>query len=415
MIQASSSPDWMSLFTPAAAHSEKSLIREMFSRLRKGDITSFAGGMPDTQLFPYAHVETALEQILADHKLRVAALNYGPSEGYLPLRKWVATHMQSLGAKCESDNVLMTSGGQQALNLVFKSLISPGDKVVTAAPTYLGALQILRTFDADIIGVPADDEGPMTAHFAAALEQNPKLIYLVSDFSNPSGQTISDSRRRDLIKMSRAKGIPIVDDAAYQQLRFEGDPIEPMIAYDQKVSGGDSDDPLAWGGVIHIGTFSKTMMPGLRVGWIAAPQSFIQAIVPLKQAADLHSPVLNQMITFELVSKIYANHIELLRRTYGRKRDCMIAAMREHLPENITFLEPDGGMFVWVTLPEGSDAAMLLSASMETAKVAFIPGAPFFPQAEDGKRHCRFSFSGGTEEQITDGIKRFGAFISKAT
>lgn len=405
--------DWMSLLAASAVQTEKSLIREMFNRLKSGEITSFAGGLPDSACFPYTHVQAAFDEIFEDKKQRVTALNYGPFEGYLPLREWIATHMNTLGVKCQSDNILMTSGGQQGLDLICRALISPNDKVIVSAPTYLGALQILRTYGTDIISIPTDDEGPVVEEFAEALEKNPKFIYLVSDFSNPSGQTISKIRRKVLIRLARSKGVPIVDDAAYQQLRFEGEPIEPMLAQDQIVSVGATQDPLSRSGVVHIGTFSKTMMPGLRVGWIVAAQSFLKALVPLKQATDLHSPILNQMITQKVVSKIYPDHIALLRKTYGRKRDVMISAAQKHFPQHITYTEPEGGMFVWVSLPEGCDATKLLEISMDTAKVAYIPGSSFFTNSEDGQRHCRFSFSSRTEEEINLGIERFGALISK--
>lgn len=413
MSSTSQTPDWSSLLTPRAATSEKSLIREMFTRLRKGDITSFAGGMPDVNLFPYEQVQKEVLNILEDSSERVTALNYGPSEGYLPLREWIAGHMQSLGVTCDSGNILMTSGGQQGLDLICRSMISLGDKVVVAAPTYLGALQIMRTYGADILSVPTDQEGPLPDMFEAALKQGPKFAYLVSDFSNPSGQTISATRRQALIALARANGVPIVDDAAYQQLRFDGDPVAPVMVYDQRLAKGNDDDPLLNGGVIHVGTFSKTMMPGLRVGWMVAPKAYLQSVVTLKQATDLHSPLLNQLITHKAVTTIYDQHIDLLRQTYKTKRDCMLSAMRRYLPQEVAFTQPEGGMFVWLTLPEGNDSVELLDRSMEEAKVAFIPGAPFFSNADDGKRYCRFSFSGASEDKIKDGIERFGAFLSK--
>lgn len=414
MTSMSSPLDWMSLLTSTAANTEKSLIREMFARLRKGDITSFAGGMPDTQLFPYSHVQTAMKQIMDDDKQRVTALNYGPSEGYLPLRQWISALMRSLGVTCDSDNILLTSGGQQGLDLICRSMIEPGDTVMVAAPTYLGAIQILRTYGANIIGIRTDSEGPVPEYFKTALEKKPKFVYLVSDFSNPTGQTISQNRRKVLISLARSKGVPIIDDAAYQQLRFVGEAIDPMMAYDQHVSSSDEGDPLSHGGVIHVGTFSKTMMPGLRIGWIVAPQAYLKGVIPLKQATDLHSPLLNQMVTYNVVSEIHDAHIKLLRETYQRKRNAMILAMRKYLPQALTYSEPEGGMFVWVTLPEGCDAVELLNRCMEEAKVAYIPGAPFFSEAGQGKRYCRFSFSGLAEDQINQGVERYGAFMSSA-
>lgn len=413
MNDTQSAPDWLSLLTPAAARSEKSLIREMFKRLRKGDITSFAGGMPDTSLFPYERVQDVLSQLVSDKTERITALNYGPSEGYQPLREWIASHMGTLGLEIKSDNILITSGGQQALDLTCRSMLSPGDKVVVAAPTYLGALQIIRSYGASIISVPTDNDGPLPEFFDAALSGNVKFSYLVSDFSNPTGQTISAERRRTLIALARMKGVPIVDDAAYQQLRFNGDPVAPLIAVDQETSNAPAD-PLADGTVIHIGTFSKTMMPGLRVGWMAAPRVYLEAVSALKQATDLHSPMLNQMTISKLVHDIFDQHIDLLRQTYRTKRDCMIAALRHHLPKDVTFTEPQGGMFIWLTLPETSNAIDLLPGSMEEAKVAYIPGAPFFATPEDGRRHCRLSFSGVANADIEAGVERFGAFLATA-
>lgn len=410
----SMSPDWASLLTPASARSEKSLIREMFKRLRGGGITSFAGGMPDVALFPYDQVQETISKIARDSDERVTALNYGPSEGYQPLREWIAAHMRTLGVKTESGNILITSGGQQGLDLVCRSMLSVGDSVIVAAPTYLGALQLFRTYGANIISVSTDDDGPLPEHFEAALSKGAKFAYLVSDFSNPSGQTVSVDRRRMLIAMARKKGVPIVDDAAYQQLRFDGEPVAPMIVFDQETCGVGAEDPLSNGNVIHVGTFSKTMMPGLRVGWIVAPTAYLQAAVTLKQATDLHTPHLNQMVTCKVAQEIYEPHVELLRTSYREKRDCMIVSMRRSLPQNIKFTEPQGGMFVWLTLPEGADSAALLDRSLDEAKVAYIPGAPFFATAEDGRRHCRLSFSGVSIEQIEAGIERFGVFLATA-
>lgn len=400
--------------TPRAAHSEKSVIREMFKRLRQGDITSFAGGMPDTALFPYDRVQRALGEIAADKTSRISALNYGPSEGYQPLRGWIAEHMGSLGANMNSDNILITSGGQQALDLVCRAMLSPGDPVVVAAPTYLGALQILKSYGANVISVSTDKDGPIPSAFEAAISNNVKFAYLVSDFSNPTGETITAERRQELISIARQYGTPIVDDAAYQQLRFHGDDVDPLIAVDQDAYSEQSEDPLQDGGVIHIGTFSKTMMPGLRVGWMAAPRAFLEAVITLKQATDLHSPILTQMTTFEVIQDIYDPHIDLLRKTYGTKRDCMVRAMRSHLPQSVSFTEPEGGMFIWLTLPEECNSQELLGAAMEDAKVAYIPGGPFFAHPEDGARFCRLSFSGASFDQIESGVERFGSFLSQA-
>lgn len=409
----SSSPNWALLLTPAAAHSEKSIIRELFKRLRKGDITSFAGGMPDTALFPYDNFKDAIAGIIDDQTVRVSALNYGPSEGYEPLREWIAAHLSALGAEMSTENILITTGGQQALDLTCRAMLSPGDKIAVTAPTYLGALQIIKSCSAGIISIQTDKDGPLLNEFEAAVSQGVKFVYLVSDFSNPTGLSISAERRKALIEIARLHRTPIIDDAAYQQLRFHGEEIPPLIALDQATAGASGSDPLAEGGVIHIGTFSKTMTPGLRVGWMAAPKAFLQAAVVLKQANDLHSPMLTQMATFNVVQDIYDTHIELLRETYGSKRDCMIAALRAHLPQNVSLTEPDGGMFVWLTLPEGSNAVELLGAAMDEAKVAYIPGGPFFATAKDGDRHCRLSFSGASQERIESGIERLGAFFSK--
>lgn len=241
-------PDWSSILLPIVTHSERSVIREMFKRLRKGDIISFAGGMPDTSLFPYCQVEEAIDQIVRDHRNRLTAFNYGPTEGYLPLREWIANHMRSLGLNLETDNILITSGGQQALDLACRSMLHPNDSVVVAAPTYLGALQILRTYGARIISVMTDQDGPLPNDFEKALDQGVKFAYLVSDFSNPTGQSISKERRQILIELARRKGVPIVDDAAYQQLRFNGDSLSPMITIDQSMNLDADAEPLEKGG-----------------------------------------------------------------------------------------------------------------------------------------------------------------------
>ncbi len=405
-------PDWSSILLPTVNHAEKSVIREMFQRLRSGDIISFAGGMPDVSMFPYREIEAATDQIFSDHSHRVTAFNYGPTEGYMPLRQWIVGHMRSLGLILEPDNILITSGGQQALDLACRSMLRPRDSVIVAQPTYLGALQILRTYGARIVSVATDENGPLPKEFEAALCENVKFVYLVSDFSNPTGLSISSERRQLLIELARLKGIPIVDDAAYQQLRYAGDNISPMISIDQRITCDNDREPLENGGVIHIGTFSKTMMPGLRVGWMAAPKPYLNKLIPLKQATDLHSSLLNQMITYNVIKEIFDDHVAALCKAYGEKRDCMISAMHDNIPSQVEFTTPEGGMFVWVTLPKGSDAIKLLDLSMKQAKVAFIPGAPFYANAEDGMRYCRFSFSGVSNEEIFEGIKRLGELLT---
>lgn len=341
-------------------------------------------------------------------------MNYGPSEGYLPLRQWLSSHLGQLGVSLQSQDIQITSGGQQALDLVCRTLVSPGETVAVAQPTYLGALQIFRSQGANVVGVPLDDEGPIVSALEDVFAQKPKFFYTVTDFSNPTGESMSLLRRQQLIACARKYGIPIVDDAAYQQLRYRGDDMPPLMALDNNSSNNHVGEKYPDNLVIHVGTFSKTLAPGLRVGWIAAPRAFLDKVVIMKQAADLHSPMLNQMLVKQAADACYDDHVSSLRQHYGQKRDCMIDALQSVMPDDVQFTKPDGGMFVWLTLPEGFNAVDLMRKAIAEGNVAFIPGAPFFPNAEQGARYCRLSFSGPSKDDIVTGITSLAEVITRS-
>ncbi|MEM8986796.1 MAG: PLP-dependent aminotransferase family protein [Pseudomonadota bacterium] len=407
---AAPAPDWADRFTPAAARGVGSEIREMLN-LVGGDVVSFAGGVPNPDLFPGEVMAEESAAILSDASLRTTALQYAVTEGYGPLREWIAGYMRRKGVVADIGNIIVTSGAQQALELVARALAAPGDRIVTSAPSYVGALQIFQFCGAEVLSVPMDEEGVLPDAFENALKTKPKFAYFVTDFANPSGVTFSAERRAALSRIAKRYGAPIVEDAAYSELYFDAPPPSPMSSIAQQQAGAANDDPLAAADMIYLGTFSKTMTPGLRVGWMTAPKALIAKAVQLKQSSDLHSGVLNQMLTARAVEKIFDRHTETLRAQYAHQRDAMTTALRRWAPQSVRFADPEGGMFVWLELPEGYDARRVLERCIKDAKMAFVPGAPFFTTPGEGCRYCRLSFSTVSTEKIGDAIKRFGDLL----
>ena len=399
---------WEPRYAARAERMRASEIRELLKLLEQPGIISFAGGIPDPALFPVAEARAAYAAVLADPALAGSGLQYSVSEGYLPLRQWIVRHMGELGIACTVDNIVVTSGSQQALDFLGRLLLSPGDTALVTAPTYLGALQAFSAYEPRYDELRPEDGNrtPQSyAQAASAAGGRVKFAYVVPNFANPTGETLSLAARERLLDLAAELDIPIVEDAAYTALRFEGEALPPIMALEIARRGGIENARS-----IYCGTFSKVLSPGLRVGWIVAPQAMIRRLVLVKQASDLNNSTINQMVMHRLAETAFAPQVERARAAYRCRRDAMLAALQRHMPEGATWTKPKGGLFVWVRLPEGVDAAALLDRAVKEAGVAFVPGAAFFHDSR-GRNTLRLSFSLATEAQIEDGIARLAQLI----
>jgi 2-aminoadipate transaminase len=317
--------------------------------------------------------------------------------------------------------VLMTSGSQQALDLIGKVLINPGDQILTERPTYLGALQAWRAYQAEFVSVPIDDDGLQVSLLEEALRCGPKFMYILPNFQNPAGVTLPAGRRKTLIAAADHYGIPIIEDDPYGELRYEGDHLPSLVVLDcNRLNGArtpdNGDDQVGGychGNVIYMSTFSKTLAPGLRLGWIVAPVDVIRRCVMGKQGMDLHTSTFVQMVAYEVAKDGFLErHVRTIRQVYQERRDIMLSAMEQHFPSEVQWTRPQGGLFLWVTLPEPLNAAEVLKKAVEH-KVAFVPGTAFYP-GDGGLNTCRFNFSNAQPELIEEGIRRLGRVLHAA-
>jgi 2-aminoadipate transaminase len=374
-----------------------SAVREILKITEQPDIISFAGGLPAPELFPVEVLADAHSEVF--HKSGASAMQYSTTEGWMPLRKWIAERMQSRGAMVDANRVLITTGSQQGIDLVGKVFLNAGDKVVVENPTYLAALQAFNGYEAEFLTVESDDEGMrLDLLEAIILEHKPKLIYVVADFHNPKGTTLSLSRRQQLIDLSTRYHIPIVEDNPYGELRYRGDHLPWLAALDRS------------GMVIHLSTFSKTLSPGMRIGWATASEEIFQAMVICKQSVDLHTSTIEQRAAAEAMKLFdYEAHIAHLCRVYGERCLTMIEAIESYFPAETKWTRPEGGLFLWVELPEALNGSRLLQDALEK-RVAFVPGAPFF--AKDVRQNfIRLNFSNSQPAIIEEGINRLSQVI----
>jgi 2-aminoadipate transaminase len=378
-----------------------SAIRELLKYTELPDLISFAGGLPAPDVFPVDELNAACNRVLREQGAQ--ALQYSATEGYLPLREMISRHSARYGIKITPENVLITSGSQQALDLLGKILIDPGDRILVESPTYLAAIQAWKAYGAEFITVPMDENGMNTDHLEEALRVGPKFIYVLPNFQNPTGETLSYERRRRLIELADQYGVPIVEDDPYGQLRYEGEHLPSIVVLDSQ--SRDDGHPCYRGNVIYLSTFSKTLAPGLRLGWVVAPPEVIGKLVQAKQGADLHTATFNQMVAYEVSHGGFLDrHIQLIRKVYGERRELMLAAMDRYFPPEVEWTHPQGGLFLWGTLPDYMDAADVLKTCIKR-KVAFVPGEPFHPTG-GGKNTMRINFSNATPENIQAGIQR---------
>ena len=387
-----------------------SAIRELLKLTAQPDIISFAGGLPAPEVFPVPEIAAAAARVLSEHGAE--ALQYSTTEGHPPLRELLVRHMARYGIEVTADNVLITSGSQQALDLIGKLLLNAGDHVLTEEPTFLGAIQAFTAYQARYLTVPIDDEGLKVELLEQALRAGPKFLYVLPNFQNPGGVTLSLARRRRLIELASHYGTPIVEDDPYGQLRYEGDHLPPLVKLDAEFHGCANGERAFRGGVIYLGTLSKTLAPGLRLGWVVAPAEVIRRLVQMKQGADLHTSTFTQMIAYETARGGFLDrHVRRIRAVYSARRDTMLAALERHFPPGVRWTRPQGGLFLWVTLPDGVDSAQLLASALQE-KVAFVPGASFFPRG-GGVGTFRLNFSYCRPELIEEGIRRLGGVLAR--
>ncbi|MGV8955002.1 MAG: PLP-dependent aminotransferase family protein [Cypionkella sp.] len=397
---------WNDILATRASRMKASEIRELLKLLDQPDIISFAGGIPDPALFPKAEFAAAFSDVLSGEQA-TAALQYSVSEGYKPLREWIAAQMADIGVPCDADNILITSGSQQALDYLGKLMISPKDTVLCGWPTYLGALGAFNAYEPtydrlDPLSNRSAADYRTAAHAAGG---RVKFAYLSVDFANPTGETLARSAREAVIDLADELDIAIVEDAAYQTLRYDGQAVPPILALEIARKGSIEDCRT-----LYCGSFSKSLAPGLRVGWVCAAKEVISRLVLMKQAADLHSSTANQIVTHRVARDIFGPHVATLRKVYGARRDHMLAALARHMPAGVSWTKPEGGMFVWLTLPAGMDGAELLAKSLQSERVAFVPGRAFFADGSNGNT-LRLSFSCADEAAIDEGISRLGRLI----
>jgi 2-aminoadipate transaminase len=398
---------WDRCFADRTKRITSSAIRELLKLTERADVISFAGGLPAPDVFPVREFAEAAARVLGDKHSSAQALQYGTSEGYLPLREMIARHTARYGLEVTPDNILITSGSQQALDLIGKILINPGDRILVESPTYLGALQAWNAYEAEYLPVPIDDEGMQTDKLEAALRSGPKFIYVLPNFQNPTGATLSLKRRERLVELADLYGVPIVEDDPYGQLRYENKHLPAIVTLD-----GDGRNAIGGyrGNVIYLSTFSKILAPGIRLAWVVAPPEVIRKLVQAKQGVDLHTATFNQLVTYEVARGGFLDqHIRTIRQVYSERRNIMLQSMAEHFPVPVDWTRPEGGLFLWSTLPAGVDAARVLQSAIEH-KVAFVPGAPFFP-CGGGENTMRLNFSNATPENIREGIRRLGRVL----
>lgn len=399
---------WDHRFAQRTQRMGSSAIRELLKLTEQPDIISFGGGMPAPDVFPIEEFSEACQRVLKDSG--PLSLQYGATEGYLPLREMIARHSARYGIEVSADNIMITSGSQQALDLLGKILINRGDRVLVESPTYLGALQAWNAYGAEYVTVPMDEHGMVTDALEGALRSGPKFIYVLPNFQNPTGVTLSGDRRLKLIELADRYGVPIVEDDPYGQLRYEGEHLSSVVELDSQFR--DNCATCYRGNVIYLSTFSKILAPGIRLAWVVAPPEVIRKLVQAKQGTDLHTSSFNQLVAHEVAKGGFLDrHVELIRDVYRERRDVMLAAMDGYFPAGVDWTHPEGGLFLWGILPETMSSSEVLKSAIEQ-KVAFVPGGPFYPTG-GGHNTMRLNFSYSNPEKIREGIARLGKVIGE--
>jgi 2-aminoadipate transaminase len=368
----------------------RSYVREILKAASKPQIISFAGGLPNPRFIPVQEIREAIRITLAEQG--AAALQYYASEGHAPLREWIAEQYAAEGLAVSPDQILITTGSQQGLDLAAKVLLNPEDKVVVEDPTYIAAIQVLGLYEAEIRSVPSDSNGIDPAALRREVEGGAKLVYCMPNFQNPTGISYTPARRKAVVSAIRDSSTVLLEDDPYVRLRFSGKSLPPM--------GRDLPEQA-----ILLGSFSKIIAPGLRLGWICAPMELMPSLTIAKQSVDLHSENLGQWVIHRLVtSENFENRLSAIREAYGKQCQAMIEAIEKYLPDGVSCTHPDGGMFLWVTLPRDRSSVELFERAIKKG-VAFVPGAAFFAHG-GGENMMRLNFSNCDEGRIVEGIRR---------
>ena len=387
-------------FSERARQLTSSAIREILKVTERPDIISFAGGLPSPDGFPIDVVRQAYDRVLATSGR--TALQYGPTEGYAPLRAWVADDLNRQGAQVTPDQILILSGSQQGLDLLGKVLVDPGSKVLVETPSYLGALQSFSLYQPNFVSVPSDDGGLIPEALTPELAAGGRFLYALPNFQNPTGRTLSLERRKALVETAARLNLPIVEDDPYGDLRYAGEPQPGLLALGGAVGAN----------VIRLGSFSKVLAPGLRLGYLCAAPNIINKLVQAKQATDLHTSTVTQMAVYEIVKDGFlTTHMPTVRELYRKQCGFMIEALDQHFPKTAQWTVPEGGMFVWITLPDHIDSSRLLEQAVARG-VAFVPGAPFYANDSGVRNTMRLSFVTVSEEKIRQGVQILGELIA---
>lgn len=392
------------LFAERTRSMRSSAMRDLMAVTARPEVISLAGGLPDTSTFPPQTFAAQMTRIAQESAAE--ALQYGPTEGFEETVDCIAQVMAAEGMLPDPEDVIVTTGGQQAIDLICKTLVDPGDAVICEAPTYPGAVPVFCSYQADTIQIECDADGMRIEELEAALGRldsegrRPKLVYSVPTFQNPAGVTMSLERRRRLVELARRRELFVVEDNPYGLLRFGGEPLPPLYQLD----GGDF--------VIYVGTFSKILSPGIRLGWAVAPPPVMEKIVLGKQASDLCTSTLTQYFVREyFASSRWRDYIANLVEIYRARRDAMVEALRRHFPAEATWTEPEGGLFIWATLPDYIDTEDLLAKALRE-DVAFVPGRAAYVDGR-GRSSMRLNFSGAGEDEIREGIRRIGKVVAE--
>jgi 2-aminoadipate transaminase len=381
-------------FSERAQQLQSSVIREILKVTVRPDVISFAGGLPSPETFPVERMRAAFDTVLSNQGK--VALQYGPTDGYGPLREWIADSLSTDGAKIVPEQVLMVSGSQQGLDLLAKVLVDEGSKVLVETPSYLGALQAFSVYRPEFVSVPTDDHGLIPEQLSG-VAQGARLLYALPNFQNPTGRSLSVERRVALVETCARLGLPLIEDDPYGALSYRGEPLPKMLTMNPN-------------GVIYMGSFSKVLTPGIRLGYVVAPVPLIRKLEQAKQAADLHTAQLTQMVVHEVVKDGFLKeHIPTIRKLYADQCEAMLSALTEFFPSSVTWTRPEGGMFIWVTLPKHIDSMKLLDEAI-AQNVAFVPGAPFYANAPE-KNTLRLSFVTVPPVKIREGMEKLGKLI----
>jgi 2-aminoadipate transaminase len=395
--------NWNTLYSSRINSMGHSDVVGILKLAERPEIISFAGGLPDPATFLLEKIKETYEEVVAQKGH--TAMNYGPTAGITPFREWLAEYMTQSGRASKAEECLVTTGAIAALDLICKVFLDPGDVVIVGEPSYVAALHVIKSYQGRCAGVPLDDEGIQPDALKLKLEElqqqslRPKFIYLVPSFQNPTGLTLSETRRNKIIELSVTHNVPVIEDAAYHDLRFEGS-APPLLA------SLDAEN------VIHINTLSKIFTPGVRIGWVTAPHKLIETLTLAKQGQDQCSTTIGQYVALAFAKKkLIEQQTFKAIEIYRRKRDTMLAALAEHLPQSANWTKPQGGFYTWVTVPKEIDTEALLSQAIKDASVAYVAG-PAFYHNRSGKNHMRLCYSYVPESNIEEGIRRLSHILA---